>query len=126
MDDAKLKLGFRLVPVARPADAVVLDDIVRLIRQAAATAPKQAAVVSEPAGGFREPTEDESRTLRGLEAKIENRIQEASGASQSAVEKRAVTGDQPDASLKAAEALVGAVQRAIIRHVTVRVPDPTP
>lgn len=130
-DDAKLKLTFRLVSAdGRPADPVVLDDIVRLIRQAVATAPKDAPTVAAPTHGFREPpNEDDARTLRGLEAKIENRIQEASAASQKAVELRAGTAVQPDGpqklaaeSLAAAQRVVSAVQRAILQRVAVTAP----
>lgn len=130
-DDAKLKLTFRLVPAdGRPADPVVLDDIVRLIRQAVATAPKEAPTVAAPADGFREPTPDEAQTLRSLEAKIENRIQQASAASQKAVEQRAETALQPDGpeklaaeSLVAAQRVVSAVQRAILQRVAVTAPE---
>ena len=130
-DDAKLKLTFRLVPADdRLADPVVLDDIVRLIRQAAATAPKDTPKVTEPADGFRAPADDEGRDLRGLESRIENRVQQASAASQAAVEKRAQTATQPDGqqqlaeeSLLAAQQVVAAIQGARFRAVAVHVPE---
>lgn len=130
-DDASLKLDLRLVPADdRPADPAVLDDIVRLIRQAVATTPRDAPAVGEPVGGFREPTAEETRNLRGLESKIKHRVEQASRESQAAAEKRAETAAQPDAgqklaeeSLRAAERLVAAVRRAILRGVAVRVPD---
>lgn len=130
-DDARLKLTFRLVPAdGRPADPAVLDDIVRLIRQAVATAPKDAPRVAEPAEGFREPIGDETRDLRGLEARIETRIQQASAASQAAVEKRAELARQPDSREKladearvAAERVVAAVQRAVLQRVNVSSPE---
>jgi hypothetical protein len=128
-DDAKLKLTFRLVPADdRPADPVVLDDIVRLIRQAAATAPKDVPKVTEPADGFRAPADDEGRDVRGLESRIENRVQQASAASQGLVERRALTASQLDGqqmlaeqSLEAAERVIAAVQGALFRAVAVRV-----
>jgi len=131
-DDARLKLTFRLVPADdRPADPAVLDDIVRLIRQAFATVPKDAPAVAVPVGGFHEPTDDqERRAVRGLESRIENRIQEASAASQAAVEKRAETAARPDGrqqladdALAAAERVVAVVQSALLRRVALRAPE---
>jgi hypothetical protein len=130
-DDAKLRLDLRLVPADdRPADPVVLDDIVRLIRQAVVTAPEEAPKVTEPAEGFRQPSADENRDLRSLESRIKNRIEQASAESQAVIEKRAETAKQPDGeprlkdeALRAAEQVVSAVQRAILRGVAVRVPE---
>jgi hypothetical protein len=132
-DSALLKLTCRLVPAdEQPADPVVFDDIVRLIGQAIATAAKDWPRVSEPAAGFQEPRDDEKRELRSLESKIESRIQESSAASQATIEKRAQTASQPngpqllmDQSLDAAQQLVAAVQRAILRNVAVRVVEST-
>ena len=129
-DAAKLKLTFRLVPAdGQPADPVVLDDIVRLIRQAAATAPKDAARVTEPADGFDEPSDNDKRALQVLQSKIETRIDQSSAASQAAVAKRVQTASQPDGhqaladeALAAAEQVVAAAQRAIFQRVAVHVP----
>lgn len=131
-DQAELQLSLRLVPADdQPADPLVLDDIIRLVRQAIATAPRETPTVHEPEGGFREPTEEQDkRALRSLHSKIENRIQEASAASQSEIAKRAEIASQPDGadklarqSLQAAERLVPAVQRAMLRRVAVRIPE---
>jgi hypothetical protein len=129
-DGAQLKLSFRLVPADdRPADSVVLSDIVRLIQQAIATAPKDVPTVSVPDDGFREPGPDNGRSALSLKPRIESRIQQASAASQQIVEKRAQTLSQADGeqrlaeqSVAAAERVVSAVQGAIIRAVAVRVP----
>ena len=128
-DEAELKLRFRLVPADdQPADPVVLDDIVRLIRQAVATAPNDVPHVSEPANGFR-PPDVHHPTARGLEAKIKHRIEQASAASQADVEKRDQIAAEPDGaqrlaeqSLATAQKVVAAVQAAFIQRVAVRVP----
>jgi hypothetical protein len=128
-DDARLKLTFRLVPADdRPADPAVLDDIVRLVRQAVATVPKDAPSVTVPSAGFHEPTDEEKREILGLESRIENRIQEASAASQAAVVKRAETAARPDGRQQladdaraAAERVVAVVQSALLRRVALRV-----
>lgn len=129
-DDTQLKLTFRLVPADdRPAVPVVLDDIVRLINQAIATDAKDAPRVADPDDGFREPGPEERRGLRGLESRIENRIQESSAAAQATVEQRAQTASQPDGdqkladeALAAAERIIAAVHRALLSKVAVRVP----
>jgi hypothetical protein len=129
-DEAELKLTFRLVPADdQSANPVVLDDIVRLIRQATATAPKDVPHVAELADGFRAP-DDNHPTVRGLETRIKHRIEQASAASQTNVEKRAQTATQRDASQKlaeesliAAQKVVAAVQAALVQRVAVRVPE---
>jgi len=129
-DDAELKIDFRLVPAdGRPADPVVLDDIVRLILQAQATLPREAPSVAEPADGFRSPIDDDP-VVRGLERKIKDRIEQDRAASQAAVETRAQTARLPEAaeklaeeSLRAAQRVLSAVQSAMLRRVAVRVPD---
>jgi hypothetical protein len=126
--DAKLKLSLRLAPADdRPADPVVIDDIIRLIKQAVATVPKDSPAVTAPADGFHPPTGEE---LRELDTKTQHRIEQASAASRAAVEQRAETAAQPDGdqklaaeALAAAERVVSAVQRAVLRNVAVRVPD---
>lgn len=125
-EDAKQKLDIRLVPAEGEPDAALLDDLVRLIKQGVVTAPKQAPQVSA-VGEFVAPT-DNSRNA--LEAKIRNRIEQASNASEADVAKRAKIAKQPDSeqklaeeALAAAQNVVAAVQRAILRGITVNVPD---
>ena len=132
-DHAELKLTLRLVPADdRPANPIVLDDIVRLIRQALVTAPKDSPQIIEPAEGFREPNGDENRTITSLVSKIESRIQQSSAASQAAVERRARTANEPDGqeklraeTLDSAARVVSAVLGAILKRVRVSVPDAT-
>ncbi|MDB5311752.1 MAG: hypothetical protein JWO38_5954 [Gemmataceae bacterium] len=128
-DDPKLKLELRPGPADGPPDPAVLDDILKLVRQGVVTTSKQARQVSA-GGGFHPLNDGEMRELRALTTTIEHRIEQASAASQMAVEKHAETAKQPDArqqlaaeSLAGAEAVVAAVQRAILRGVAVRIPD---
>ncbi|MCE9567597.1 MAG: hypothetical protein K8U57_36820 [Planctomycetes bacterium] len=128
-EDAKLKLNLRLVPAdGTPADPTLLDDLIRLIRQGVVTSPP-AVTQANTGGQFRKPPVDDN-SQNDLEAKVRHDIEQASEASQVAVQKRAETAKQPDGEAKlAAEALeaarevVAAVQRAIIRGVTVSMPD---
>ena len=127
-DNAELKLTLRLVPVdGQLADPVVLNDIILLIRQAVATAPKDAPKIAEPTHGFRLTRQEEKPALQALESRIENRIQETSAKSRAAVEKRELTANQSDAkqqlaedSLAAAANVVSAVQGALFRRVALR------
>jgi hypothetical protein len=129
-DEAELKLTLRLVPADdKPADPLVLDDIVRLILQAQAPLPAESPRVVPPTEGFR-PAGDADRAARGLESKIKHRIEQDSAASQAAIEERARFAQEPDGkqklaekSLAAAQRVVSAVQAAILRRTTVRVPD---
>ena len=123
-EDAKQKLDVRLVPAEGEPDAALLDDLVRLVKQGALTAPPQAERAST-AGTFIAPPE---RTA--LENKIISSIDQASRASEADVAKRAEVAKQPDGEAKlaeealaAAQGVVAAVQRAVIRGVTVRVPE---
>ena len=125
-EDARLKLDVRLVPAEGKPDPALLDDLVRLIWQGTVTAPPQTPRVST-ADEFHTPP-DNSRVA--LETKIKHRIAQASVESQAAVAKRAETAKQPDGkqkladeSLAAAQNVVAAVQRAIIRGIAVRVSD---
>ena len=131
-DDPDRRLDYRLVPADGPADSQVLDDLIRLVRQGIATAPKDAPKVGDGAG-FRPPEADERRDLGGVEAKIKHRIEQANWDSQTAVEQRAELVAQPDADEKlasearrAAELVVAAVQRALLRGVRVEVPGEPP
>lgn len=131
-DEPRLKLELRVGPADSPPDVAVLDDLVRLIRQGVTTAPKAAPQVAD-GPGFRQPTPDEQRDLRDLTSKVEHRIEQASAASVAAVARRAEVAAQPDGaakladeSLKAAERVVSAVGRAVLRGVAVRVADATP
>ncbi len=125
-EDAKLQLDVRLVPAEGEPDPALLDDLVRLIKQGIVTAPPQAPQVSTN-GEFHAPPDN---SQNALQAKVIKRIDEASKASEADVAKRAETAKQPDGeqkladkSLAAAQNVVAAVQRAIIRGIAVRVPD---
>ena len=124
-EDAKQRLDIRLVPAEGEPDAALLDDLVRLIKQGVLTAPKQAPQVST-AGEFTAPP---GNSQNALETKIKHRIEQTSNASEAEVAKRAETAKLPDGeaklaeeSLAAAQGVVAAVQRAILRGITVRVP----
>jgi hypothetical protein len=126
-DEAKLKLGMRLSPANGVPDPVILDDIIRLVRQGILTAPKQAPQIADPLE-FRPPDEGEEE-VRALESRIRSRIQKASVESQAAVEKRTALAATPgseqqlaDEARRAAEYVVAAVQGAILRGVKVQVP----
>lgn len=123
-DEAQIQLTLRLTPADdKPADPFVFDDIVRLIRQAVATAPKQVPIVTIPSEGFRKPDGADEQRIRSFETRIEHRIEQASAASQAAVEKRLEVGNDPDQSLEAAQQLISAVQRALLQSVVLRLPD---
>ena len=124
-DDARLKLDLRLSPAGEP-DPAVLDDLIRLIRQGVATVPPSAPKVADP-GECRPPDPGE---LGGLEQAVRSRIEQASAANQADVARRADLAAKPDAAPQladearaAAEQVVAAVQRAVLRGVAVRVPD---
>ena len=125
-EDATRKLDVRLVPAEGAPDVALLDDLVRLIKQGVLTAPKQAPQVNTT-GEFIVPP-DNSRSV--LQNKIMAHVDQASEASKADVAKRAEVARQPDGEAKlaeealaAAQGVVAAVQRAIIRGITVRVPD---
>lgn len=128
-DAAERELGLRLVPADAPPDPQVLDDLIRLIKQGNVTAPKDVSrVVVETE--LRPPTTEEQSEVNAVEAKVKHYIEQASRDSQAAVDKRAETAALPDGeqklaeeSLAAAQAVVAAVQRAMIRGIAVRVPD---
>jgi len=129
-DDAELMVELKLVPMEQPADSLVLDDIVCLIRQAIATAPENAPKVATPIQGFRDFTDECRATLLDFESRTVERIREASTNSRLAVESRKLRVDLPGAkqmlaedSLTAAANLVSAVQGAIYRRVSVRAAD---
>lgn len=126
-EEAKLKLDVRLVPAEGEPDPILLDDLVRLIKQGIITAPTQAPQVST-SGEFHVPP---GNSQNALETRIKHRIAQASVESQAAVAKRAETAKQPDGeqklaeeSLAAAENVVAAVQRAMIRGIAVHIPNP--
>ena len=125
MEDANRKLELRFGPENGKPNSVILDDIIRLVKQAVATMPNDASHVATT-GTFRKPDDAEAPELQRVEANIRERIERASEASRAATEKRAETGDQPEESLKAARNVVSAVQRAILRGIAVRVPEPAP
>ncbi len=125
-EDAKLKLEVRLVPAEGEPNAALFDDLVRLIRQGAATVSNQAPPVST-AGEFVAPAD---KSQNELEAKVRSRIEQASAASQADVAKRAEVAQQPDGeskladeALEAAANVVAAVYRLLHHGVAVRVPD---
>jgi hypothetical protein len=121
-EEATRKLDIRLVPAEGEPDAALLDDLVRLIKQGILTAPKQAPQVST-AGEFAVPPDN---SQNALEAKIKNRIAQASAASVADVAKRAETAKLADGEAKlaeealaAAQGVVTAVQRAVLRGIAV-------
>ncbi len=125
-EEAKQKLDIRLVAAEGEPNAALLEDLVRLIRQGVVTAPTQAPQV-DTAGKFVTPADS---SQNALEAKIRYRIDEASKASEADVAKRAEIAKKPDSDTKlaeealaAAQNVVAAVQRAILRGIAVRVPD---
>ena len=123
-DEAQIQLTLRFMPVDdKPADPLVFDDIVRLIRQAVLTAPKQVPTVKAPSEGFHKPRGEDEQRIRGLETRIKHRIEQATAASQAAVEKRLEVGDEPNQSLEAAQQLISAVQRALLQSVVLRLPE---
>ncbi|HET6573980.1 MAG TPA: hypothetical protein VFG68_10290 [Fimbriiglobus sp.] len=129
--DPDRKLELRLVPADSPADPLVLDDLIRLIRQGLATASKEMPRVGD-GPGFRPPTADERNTTADLEAKIKHRI-EQDPDSHGSIAKRAELTSQPDHEQKlademrvAAEYVAAAVQSALLRGAEVRVPDAVP
>jgi hypothetical protein len=125
-EDARLKLELRLVPAEGEPNAALFDDLIRLIKQGIITAPKGVTQVNS-SGEFHTPT---NNSMNDLEAKIKHRIEQASADSRSIVEKRAELVAQPDGeaklaaeSLEAAQGVISAVQRAIIRGVAVHIVD---
>jgi len=125
-EEAKLKLDVRLVPTEGEPDPALFDDLVRLIKQGIATAPKDVPQVTT-AGEFHTPPDN---SQNAIETRIKHRIEQASKASEADVTKRAETAKLPDGehklaeeSLAAAQNAVAAVQRAIIRGITIRVPE---
>ncbi len=127
---ASLKLQLRLSPAEGEPNAALLDDLIRLVKQAVATPP--VPVTETPVAEFHHPTDDEQNTLAGLESKIKHRIEQASAESRQQVEQRAALIQQPDgdqkardAALMAAQQVVGAVHRAMLRGVIVSTPEPT-
>ncbi len=127
-EDAKQKLDIRLVPAEGEPNMALLDDLVRLIKQGIVTAPKQAPQVNDT-GTFITPADN---SQNALETRIKHRIEQASNASEADVAKRTEIAKQPDGDAKlaeealaAAQNVVAAVQRAILRGIAVRVPDET-
>ncbi|HEY1190668.1 MAG TPA: hypothetical protein VGE74_23755 [Gemmata sp.] len=125
-EDAKQKLELRLVPAEGAPDPVLFDDLVKLIRQGIATAPKQAPQVST-SGAFVSPPDN---SQNALETQIKHRIEQASNASLADIAKRAEVAKQPDGdarladeALAAAQEVVAAVQRMLLRGIAVRVPE---
>lgn len=128
-DHAGRQLDVTLVPAEGAPDAQVLDDLIRLIHQGVATMPKDVPRVAD-GPGFRKPSDEEARDTAGLEAQIKHRIEQESQNSQSAAERRNALAAQPgsepqlaDEAIAAAQAVVAAVQRALIRGIDVRIPD---
>jgi hypothetical protein len=126
VEDAKLKLELRLIPAEGKPNPALFDDLIRLIQQGIVTAPKDVPQVNTSVE-FHPPTDN---SQNDLEAKIKHRIEQASADSRAAFEKRAEIALRPDAEaklatecLETAQQVVAAVQRAIIRGVTVRVAE---
>ncbi|AWM42011.1 hypothetical protein GobsT_68470 [Gemmata obscuriglobus] len=127
-EDAKQKFELRLVPAEGRPDPVVFDDLVKLIRQGIATAPKQAPQIST-AGEFSAPSDG---SQNALETQVRHRIEQVSNLSVADVAKRAEIAKQPDGevqladeALAAAQEVVAAVQRMLLRGIAVQVPPDT-
>lgn len=127
---ASLKLSLRLTPAEGEPDAALLDDLIRLVKQAVATPP--VPVTDPPAGEVHPPTGEAQKALASLESKIKHRIEQASAESRRQVEQRAALVQQPDGeqkardmALAAAQQVVSAVHRAMLRGVIVSTPEPT-
>ncbi|MDY3561505.1 hypothetical protein R5W23_002783 [Gemmata sp. JC673] len=127
-EDAKQKFELRLVPAEGAPDPVVFDDLVKLIRQGIATAPKQAPQIST-SSEFDLPPDNSQNPL---ETQVRHRIEQASNASVADVAKRAEIAKQPDGeaqladeALAAAQEVVAAVQRMLLRGIAVQVPPDT-
>lgn len=126
-EDARLKLELRLVPTdGQPPNAALFDDLIRLIRQGIVTAPIGVPQVNT-SGEFHTPPDN---SQNNLEAKVKHRIEQASADSRVAFEKRKELASQPDReaklaaeALEAAQRVVSAVQRAMIRGIAVQLPD---
>lgn len=125
---ACLKLLFRLTPSEGEPDAALLDDLIRLVKQAVATPPT--ADIVPVSSDFHPPTDDERKALAGLDSQIKHRIEQASADSRSLVEQRSALLHQPDgeqqsreAALLAAQQVVSAVHRAMLRGVIVNTPS---
>src|ERR1700722_4850685 len=123
-EDAKLKLELRVIPTTGEPDAAVFDDLIRLIQQGILTAPKGVTQVSN-SGEFIPPA-DKSQSK--LETVIRHRIEQTSAESRTAFEKRKEIETRPESeakmvteSLEAAQGVVSAVQRAMIRGIAVQV-----
>jgi hypothetical protein len=124
-EPATMKLELRLTPSSGEPNAEVLDDLVKLVRQAVVTAPPDSLKI-QTEGEFVPPEGEQEKSLRGLESRIKYRIEQAAGASQMLIEQREATSGQPDGAAKlaaeatfAAQAVVAAVQRARLRGVAV-------
>lgn len=112
MEEVTRKIELRFGPENGQPNAAILDDIIRLIKQAVATMPADAPHVATT-GTFRKPDAADAPDLHRVETNVRERIERASEASRATAEKRAETGDQPDESLKAARRVVSAVQSVI-------------
>lgn len=126
IDDSDIKLTLQLTPAEGEPDPQLLDDLIRLVKQAILTSPQQI-----PSGGdFESPSESNGKPLLGLESKIKHHIEQASAASRTLVEQRVALAQQPDADAKLAEdsrqkaqQVISAVQRAMMRGINVTIPD---
>src|SRR5207248_2375582 len=74
-NDTDRKLELRLVPAESPANPQMLDDLIRLVRQGLATAPKDVPQVGD-GPGFRPPTEEERKATADLGGRIKHRIEQ--------------------------------------------------
>lgn len=124
-EPATMKLEFRLAPSSGEPNAEVLDDLVKLVRQAVATAPPDSPEIRVDAE-FR-PAEGEERNLVRIIGQIDLA---AAAVSPKLIDQREATSSQPNGAEKlateatrAAEAVVAAVQRARLRGVIVTVPS---
>jgi hypothetical protein len=126
-EDARVKLELRFVPTdGQPPNAPLFDDLIRLIRQGIVTVPIGVPQVNV-SGEYLPPTD---KSQAKLETGIKHRIEQTSADSWMVFEKRKEIAAQPDGeaklaaeSLEAAQQVVSAVQRAIIRGIVVQIPE---
>jgi len=126
---AAQKFEIRLAPKEGEPDALVFDDIIRLIQQAVVTASPQIKVPSIR-GEFVRSSEENQPSVRQLDSSIKHRIEQASADSRKLVEAREEIAQQPNSepqlaqeSLDAAANLIAAVQRAMIRGLRISIPE---
>jgi hypothetical protein len=122
----QLKLALRLAPSQGEPDHQLLDDLIRLVKQAVVTSPKQLSAEGE----FHRPNDEEKKTVLSSETKIKHNIEQASADSRPLVEQRALLTQQPDAaeklseeSLAKSQKVISAIHTAMLRGINISIPD---